>query len=226
MAARKKKKIFVLDTNVILHDSTCLYHFDEHDIVVPIPVLEELDQFKKGNQSVNFHAREFARALDELCGAKLFNGGASIGLGRGLIRVKLERRMHEDLVDNFSNKADHQILNIAYCLAKEDPARSVVLVSKDVNLRMKAKAVGIMAEDYKTDQVKNVETLYKGHRLLAGVPDEVFAGLYNGSNEFPLADLPLGEGLSSNEYLVLRNESRSALGWFDAAAGVIRRVEN
>lgn len=74
---RKKKKFFVLDTNVILHDSSCMYHFEENDVVVPIAVLEELDQFKKGNETLNHHAREFVRALDDLSGDKLLNGGGS-----------------------------------------------------------------------------------------------------------------------------------------------------
>ena len=72
---RRKKKLFVLDTNVILHDSSCMYHFEENDVVVPIAVLEELDQFKKGNETLNYHAREFVRALDDLSGDKLLNGG-------------------------------------------------------------------------------------------------------------------------------------------------------
>ena len=71
----QKKKIFIIDTNVILHDSSCLYHFEEHDIIVPITVLEELDSFKKGHQIINYHARQFVRALDELSSDKLFNGG-------------------------------------------------------------------------------------------------------------------------------------------------------
>jgi PhoH-like ATPase len=78
-------KIFILDTNVILHDSTCIHHFDEHDIIIPITVLEELDQFKKGTQTVNFHAREFVRELDKLSADKLFNGGLPLGEGKGKI---------------------------------------------------------------------------------------------------------------------------------------------
>ena len=91
---RKKKKIFVLDTNVILHDSSCIYQFKEHDIILPITVLEELDQFKKGNQSINYHAREFIRALDALSGDNLFNDGMKIGPNRGKITIKLERKFH------------------------------------------------------------------------------------------------------------------------------------
>ena len=142
------KKIFVLDTNVILHDSSCIHQFGEHDIVIPIPVLEELDNFKKGNDSLNFHAREFARTLDSLSGDKLFNGGVSIGSGKGKISIKLEREFDEALAANFSHKKpDHHILNIGYRLSKDNPDRMVCLVTKDVNFRMKAKAVGLLAED-------------------------------------------------------------------------------
>lgn len=222
--APKRKKIFVLDTNVILHDSSCLYQFGEHDLVVPIPVVEELDQFKKGNQSINFHAREFARALDELSGNKLFNGGARIGPGQGLIRVKLESRMHDDLVANFSNKADHQILNIAYHLAQEEAKRQVVLVSKDVNLRMKAGAVGIRAEDYKSDHVKDLSTLYRGHRMEEGVEEAIFPLLYNGGVA-PLPEMPIISDLRANEYLVLRNANRSALAVYDQKEQQLRRVD-
>lgn len=222
---RKKKKVFVLDTNVILHDSSCIYQFEEHDIVVPITVLEELDQFKKGNESLNFHAREFARSLDSLSGDKLFNGGLKIGPEKGKISIKLEREFHEDLASNFSSKkVDHHILNIAYHLAKEDKSRQVILVSKDVNLRMKAKSVGIMAEDYKTDHVKDISSLYKGYRLVEGVSDSVVNGLFNGTDSFDADALTVSKELTDNEFLILRNCSRSALGVFESSNNIVRRV--
>ncbi|MEW6595436.1 MAG: PhoH family protein [Thermodesulfobacteriota bacterium] len=223
---RKRKKLFVLDTNVILHDSSCIYQFDEHDVVIPIPVLEELDQFKKGNDSLNFHAREFARSLDALSGDKLFNGGVRIGTGKGKVSIKLDRDMHPDLAVNFSSqKTDHHILNIAYHLAREDGARPVILVTKDVNLRMKAKSVGILAEDYKTDHVKDVEALYRGHSVQEKVPEQVFAQLFNGTADCDAAELPIAKQLKANEYMILRNGVKSALGVYDAARHRIRRVE-
>ena len=222
----KRKKRFVLDTNVILHDSSCIYQFDEHDVVIPIPVLEELDQFKKGNDALNFHAREFARALDTLSGDKLFNGGVQIGEGRGKVSIKLDRAMHPDLAVNFSaQKTDHHILNIAYHLAREDQERPVILVTKDVNLRMKAKSVGILAEDYLTDHVKDVDALYRGHTIQEGVPEQVFAQLFNGTADCDAAELPIARQLKANEYLILRNGVKSALGVYDAARHRIRRVE-
>ena len=161
------KKIFVLDTNVILHDSSCIYQFKENDIIIPIPVLEELDRFKKGNEMVNFHAREFARTLDAISENKLFDGGVKIGPEHGNIIIKLEQKFHPDLTFNFTtSNPDHHILNIAYCLSKEAPQRPVIVVSKDVNLRMKAKSIGLMAEDYKTDHVKDVSKLYTGYRIV------------------------------------------------------------
>ena len=83
MTSSSSAKIFILDTNVILHDSACINNFQEHDIVIPITVLEELDQFKKGNQTLNYHAREFVRALDALSAGKLLNGGVQIGPDKG-----------------------------------------------------------------------------------------------------------------------------------------------
>ena len=111
-------------------------------MVIPITVLEELDHFKKGNESLNFHAREFVRTLDLLSGDKLFDGGVRIGQNQGRIAVILEQKYHEDLELNFApGKSDHRILNTTYHLAKRLSPEKVFLVTKDVNLRMKAKAV-------------------------------------------------------------------------------------
>src|SRR3989304_7380567 len=84
----KKKKVFVLDTNVLLHDYKCIYNFQENNVIVPITVLEELDRFKKGNDIINYHAREFTRELDRLSGDKLFNGGVPLGKGRGELSIE------------------------------------------------------------------------------------------------------------------------------------------
>ncbi len=135
--SQKKDKSFVIDTNVILHDSSCIYNFKDNDIVIPIQVLEELDRFKKGNEILNFHAREFVRALDALSGDQLFEEGVNIGPGRSKIIIKLATSMHENLAYNFSgNIIDHHILNTAYCLQQDNPDGQIVLVSNDVNLRM------------------------------------------------------------------------------------------
>jgi len=221
-----QKKIFVLDTNVILHDSSCIHQFGEHDIVIPIPVIEELDNFKKGNESLNFHAREFVRTLDSLSGDKLFNDGVPIGPDLGRISIKLDRDFDESIIANFStSKPDHHILNIGYQVAKEFAEREVILVSKDVNLRMKAKAVGLMAQDYKNDHVTNIQKLYTGTRIVEEVSSELIGLMYAPPYEFSAADFPCDPPLLPNEYLILRDDRKSALAVNDAKAGLIKRVD-
>ncbi|MBD3244227.1 MAG: ribonuclease, partial [Chitinivibrionales bacterium] len=181
----KKEKIFVLDTNVILHDSSSIHQFDEHSVAVPITVLEELDQFKKGNDSLNFHAREFMRRVDALSEDKLFEDGVKVNAQNGRLLVCLEREMHKDLMPSFiRQKPDHQILNIAYSLAQDHPRKEVVLVTKDVNLRMKAKSIGLLAQDYKTDHVPDISTLYSGMRVMEGIPSELIKSMYSEPYEF------------------------------------------
>lgn len=218
-------KTFVLDTNVILHDSSCLHQFQENDIVVPIIVLEELDRFKKGNDTLNFHAREFVRALDSLSHGRLFDDGARIGPNMGRISIKLEREFHPDLALSFTApKPDHHILNIAYTLSREQPEREVILVSKDVNLRMKAKAAGLMAQDYTTDHVKDVSALYKGHRTIEDVPYELVQAMYEDPYEVPAEEIKQKETFVPNEYAILRNVNKSALACYKETDAVMRRV--
>src|SRR6056297_2559939 len=110
----RKKKIFVIDTNVILHDFRCIYNMQENDVVIPITVLEELDKFKKGNDLINFHAREFTRELDKLSGDKLFNGGISLGKDKGKLSIETGKPYSEKLQTSFpENTPDHRILAIA-----------------------------------------------------------------------------------------------------------------
>jgi len=222
-----QKKIFVLDTNVILHDSSCIHQFGEHDVVIPITVLEELDNFKKGNDSLNFHAREFARTVDQLAADKLFNGGVSIGTGRGKISIKLDRDFDDNIAANFSDKKkpDHHILNIGYQVAKENQGREVTLVTKDVNLRMKAKAVGLMAQDYKNDHVTDIQQLYTGTRIEENVDPELINLMYTPPYEFPSDELKVEKPLMPNEYLILRGERKSALAVYDDELNMIKHVD-
>jgi len=219
-------KIFVLDTNVILHDSNCIRQFQDNDIVIPITVLEELDSFKKGDSSLNYHARAFVRELDDMSSDKLFDGGMPLGPGLGKIRVRLERSYHADLVDVFTRgQPDHAILNTAYQCAKQHPDRAVILVSKDVNLRMKARAIGLQADDYTTDHVKDVTELYRGYRVLEGVVDELVNALYEETHSFPASRLSLDPPPRPNEYLIVRNHTRSALAVTSPDRQTVRHVE-
>ena len=154
MALKKKakvqdvKKIFILDTSVILHDHNSVNKFEEHDIVIPITVLEELDNFKKGNETINFEAREFIRFLDNkskegtLQEWRPVNGRSS---GRMIVMMFEEHGVNAERIFG-EEKPDHKILNTALVVKHKYPETPVILVSKDINLRIKAKALGLYAE--------------------------------------------------------------------------------
>ena len=222
----KMNNFFVFDTNVILHDSSCIYQFADNDIVIPMTVLEELDHFKKGNEMINFHAREFARDVDGLSGETIFDSGISLGPNLGKIIIKLDRPFHEDLRFNFTtDKPDHRILNTAYLLGKEYPKKQVILISKDVNLRMKAKSLGLTAQDYKTDHVKDIDTLYKGHHLQEDVPGDLIAKLYETPFEIEASELKTDTAFTPNEFFILRNEKQSVLAFYDSMFAKIKKVD-
>jgi PhoH-like ATPase len=227
IAAKKNTKIFVLDTNVLLHDYKCMHNFDEHDIVVPITVLEELDRFKKGNGIINYHAREFTRELDKLSGDKLFNGGISLGKGKGKLSIETGKPPSEKLSSSFpENTPDHRILAIAeYLKLENDHGRPVILITKDINLRMKAKSLGIMAQDYHNDMVQNIEDIYESVKVNE-VPDHmVISDMYESPEGVPVSRFGLQKQPHAHQYFIFKNESRSGLGHYDPFNGVVNRVE-
>ena len=125
-----EKKTFVLDTNVILHDYDCIHSFDGHDVVIPITVLEELDQFKKGHDQINYNARQFIRVLDSLSGEKLVKSGVQIGPKKGKIRIMTEHMQEPEVKEKFSEfKADHRIISVAYYLTKSHKRKKVIFLS-------------------------------------------------------------------------------------------------
>ena len=164
-------KLFVLDTNVLMHDPMCLFRFEEHDIFLPMIVLEELDGHKKGMTEVARNARQTSRSLDALAGAQ----GADITKG-----LKLDTTGHREAKGSLlfqtkpldyslptslpQGKADNQILGVVEALRKEYAPREVVLVSKDINMRVKARALGLATDDYQNDK-----TLEDGDLLYSGV---------------------------------------------------------
>ncbi|WP_334120424.1 PhoH family protein [Limnobacter sp.] len=163
------KKIFVLDTNVLMHDPTSLFRFEEHDVFLPLITLEELDDHKKGMSEVARHARQVSRALDALMeniddiekGVALNRLGNVDALGRLLVQTtELTAELPKTLP---VGKADNQILGVVFALSKHHPDREVALVSKDINMRIKARALGLLAEDYFNDQVlEDRDLLYSG----------------------------------------------------------------
>ena len=151
-----KPKIFVLDTNVILHDHKAIRHFQDNNLVIPIAVVEELDKFKKGNDALAFNARGFMRDLDRITDGRSFGPeGLPIGKNLGMIKVEPNHPFSERYADLFRDDIqDHRILATAMWVRDSNPDKFVALVTKDINLRMKAKAAGMEVQDYLTDKVE------------------------------------------------------------------------
>jgi PhoH-like ATPase len=219
------KKIFVLDTSVILYNHDAIRSFEEHDVVIPITVLEELDQFKKGNDIINYEAREFIRILDDLSGDHLLSGWIPInGEAKGEFKVMMTTNSKIDAEQIFGErKADHRILNAALNLSEEYPGRKVILVTKDINLRLKAKSLNILAEDFETGKVKNLESLNPGMAVVDGLTQEVIERIYRTHGVEP------GEiGLPSpvaNQYFILRNGKSSALAYYNPVTRLVEQIE-
>lgn len=223
---RKDKKIFVLDTSVIIYEHNSILNFDEHDVGIPITVLEELDNFKKGNDIKNFEAREFIRLIDKLAKGQMLHTWNPInGKGKGKFKVLMDTHSSIDANEVFNEeKPDHRILNAALQLQKEEGAKKVVLVSKDVNLRLKAKALGLNAEDYTTGKVQNISSLHSGKTIIENVDPDMINLLYE-KGYCPPGDI-LGEyAPSKNHYYILKSGKKSALGYFNPLNGMVEHVE-
>jgi PhoH-like ATPase len=219
-------KLYVLDTNVILHDSGCIRNFEEHDIAIPITVLEELDRFKRGNEDINFQAREFLRQLDDLTGDALSETGASLGPGHGSIRVVLGGELDTRLKAAFSQDTpDHRILNTALALQKREHPRPVVLVTKDTNLRMKAKSLGLPASDYTSDKIESFDKLYTGKRIVEDAPPAAISRFYENGGSVPESEVAFIAQPKPNENFILRSGSKSVLATFRAPERQFIRVE-
>ena len=154
-----KPKIFVLDTNIILHDYKAIRKFQDNNIVIPIAVIEELDKFKKGSDALAFNARGFVREIDRLTEGKLFGrDGVPIGKGLGKIKIEPNHPFAEEFKDFFMDDIpDHRILSTAMWVRDNNPGTFVALITKDVNLHMKAKAAGMEVQDYLTDKVEEAK---------------------------------------------------------------------
>lgn len=225
--AAKNKKIFVLDTNVILHDYRSIYNFQDNDIVIPIVVLEELDKFKKGNDQINFHAREFARELDKISGSDFFEKGADLGKGRGRLFIRPGVEFSENMKRSFSEDIpDHRILAVAEVVTGEKKGQKVILVTKDMNLRMKAKSLGILAEDYKTDQVENLDfSINRSVREIENFDIKLINEIYEKAGGVEVERVFPKLEIKGNNYYVLKSGNASVLACYDPVKRVVRKVE-
>jgi len=222
--AQGATKLFVLETSVLLYDANAIFSFQEHDVAIPITVLEEVDHFKKGDTVVNLQAREFIRQLDKLASRDLVEQWIPLdGSDHGKLRVVTEENASIDARKIFgTDKNDHRILNTALALAEKQPDREVVLVSKDINLRVKARALDLRAEDYQTVRVKDVDHLYPGRSDHEIEDPEPIVRLYE-QGEIAPAEVGLGSPLA-NHYFILRSPQNSALVWFNPATSKLERV--
>lgn len=225
--AKKKTggKIFVLDTSVIIYDHNAIEEFGEHDVAIPITVLEELDNFKKGNDVKNFSARQFIRRMDEMAKGRTLQQWIPInGASHGSFKVIMNGSGSVDADKIFGErKADHKILNAALALKKEHPEKKVTLVSKDINLRLKALSLDLNAEDFETGKIKDLDGIYKGNTTQEGITSEVINKLYE-DGHCSLDHLGIDEAFD-NHYYILKNGKKSALGYYNPASKMIDRLE-
>ncbi len=226
-AKKKEKKIFVLDTSVILYEHNSILNFEEHDVGIPITVLEELDTFKKGNDTRNYEAREFTRLLDKL--SKEYglqdwiplNGSAK----KGVFKVLMSSESTVNASEIFGeDKPDHRILNAALQLQEEEPLKKVILVTKDINLRLKAKSLNLTAEDYTAGKIKNVSSLYTGKSTHQKVNTALINQIYETKGVAQDKLLPK-HTLKDNEYLILKNGKKSVLAYKNPIDNLIERVD-
>ena len=221
MSASNKRKIFVLDTNVILHEPRSLFRFADNEVVLPIYVVEELDQFKKDLSELGRNARECSRLLDTLRKGGRLSDGVALDAGGSLRVVFTESADKDDGFFAQHHPYDNVILRCAIELAQAHPDQKVVFVTKDANLRIRANAVGLEAVDYDPGQVE-ITDLYPGHREVEITPEDMKEVFERG---LPYPD----SELHPNEYILLRDSTRpnhTALARFDNATTSLRAVAN
>lgn len=212
-------KNFIVDTNVLIHDPYSLFKFKSSTLVIPITVVEELDRFKKDLNMVGRNARVALRIIDSFRDSGSLAEGVRLASNGGVIKVAFdgegERLIPQELR---GNKEDNEILAVALGIREREKEKPVVLVSKDTNLRIKADALGIKAEDYESDRVGNIEELYKGFTEIV-VAKELIDAIFK---DFSIASPD--KGLYPNQCVLLKEESKgaSALGIYDNKEGTIK----
>ncbi len=218
-----KSKIFVLDTSVILYDHAAFNNFQENDVVIPIQVLEELDNMKSGNETRNFEARSFIRMMDEFAKNNLISHWLPLeGENKGHFKVIIDKKIHADAEEIFgSDKMDNRILNSALSLQYDNPDKKVILVSKDICLRLKAKALNLHAEDYETGKIKNLDQLYTGKAIINKVDDKVLTA-FTKTGSLNAADI---EGdLQNNNFYILHGKRKSVPAFYNGQTQQLEEV--
>ena len=226
MKKSTEKKIYVLDTSVLLFDHNSITSFEDNDVAIPITVLEELDQFKIGNETKNFEAREVIRFLDKLSGNHGLNKWIQLEKGKGKIKIIMDSLSLKDInAENIYGNAknDHKIINAAISLQNENTKNTIILVTKDINLRLKAKAIGLLSEDYETGKVINIKKFSEGLPIIENIDAQVIQNIYQKS--FINEDGILGNHKIANGYYVLNNCSNSVLARYNGITDKIEKVD-
>jgi len=225
--SEKYRKIFVLDTSVILYTHNSIMNFAEHDVVIPITVLEELDQFKKGNDTKNFEAREFIRLLDKLSMDHMIHEWTPLnGKSKGNFKVLMnpDNNLNANVIFG-EEKNDHRILNAALYLKQHEKNRRVILVSKDINLRLKAKSLDIHAEDYETGKIKNISELENtGKYLLEDLDAQAINTLYE-RGTIEAKEILGNRKRKANAFYILKSQKQSVLAYYNSDENVLARVD-
>ena len=221
----KKQKIFVLDTSVLLHDHHSLISFKKSDVAIPITVLEELDKFKVGNEIKNFAAREVIRFIDKIAGSGKLQDWIKLGHDLGKFKIILDSNptsINAEYVFSVG-KNDHKIINSALVLKETETNKDVILVTKDINLRIKAKALGLQSEDYETGKVDSEVLDDSAYMHIDNVDSDVIRDLYN-KEHIPENGL-LGAKKTVNGYYVLKNGKTSILAYYNPITDHIDRID-
>ncbi len=226
----RKPKIFVLDTNIILHDHKAIRKFQDNDLVIPIAVVEELDKFKKGNDTLAYNARGFMRDIDRITNGKPFGkNGVPIAKGLGLIKVEPNHPFPEEMEGMFKEDIpDHRILSTAIWVRENNPGRFVALVTKDINLRIKSKAAGMEVQDYLTDRIEEerIENSNREVQILDNISKEAVHSLVSGPDNAVEWKVLGGSAPKANQLYKIKNGEETICARYDARSKKVVLVKN
>ncbi len=225
MIMAKKQKVYVLDTSVLLHDHHSLINFKKSDVAIPITVLEELDKFKVGNDIKNFAAREVIRFIDKIAGKGNLQDWIKLGHDLGKFKIVLDSSPKEINAEYIFSvgKNDHKILNAALVLKEELGNKDVILVTKDINLRIKAKALGLLSEDYETGKVDGEFLEETSYNQIENLESEIIRSIYT-KESIPEEGI-LGDKKIANGYYILKNGKTSTLAYYNPINDHIEKVD-
>ncbi|MBN1971217.1 MAG: PhoH family protein [Candidatus Delongbacteria bacterium] len=233
--AKQRKTMYVIDTNVILHDPDCLKGFGNNDIGIPITVLEEIDDFKKGKDQLNYNSRSFTRIIDQLT-SDLEKGNRKIkdSLESGIRLFNKTNKLFfltdvnykDEFKDKFfGEKEDHRILAAAYNYKINHPDVKTIFVTKDVNLRIKARALGILAEDYNAGKIKDMQKTHSDHIEIKNVDQNVIQKLLS-DGKIPLDFIKnrIENQPDPNEFFILKNENAEVKCRYEHTKNVLKMI--